>query len=85
MSALAKPPNPMPPLLRRKIACKYIGTGTTKFHELIKAGILERVKDDRRTYVTTASCDRYLLSLRARELRRRQKPLRHKTIPAPKR
>jgi hypothetical protein len=78
MSALAKPPNPMPPLLRAKIAMEYIGTGKTKFYELIRMEILDMVKDGRRTYITRASCDRYLLSLRARGLR-------HKTIRAHKR
>jgi hypothetical protein len=78
MSALAGPPSPMPPLLRAKIAREYIGTGKTRFYELIRMKILDVVKDGRRTYITRASCDRYLLSLRARGMR-------HKTIQAPKR
>jgi hypothetical protein len=64
MAALAEPP-PMPPLLRPKKAQEYIGVGKTKFYELIDAGILEKVKEDgaRMSYVTMASCDRYLISL----------------------
>jgi hypothetical protein len=70
MAALADPPNPMPPLLRRKAAQEYIGVHKTRLYELINARILEVVKDGRMTYVTTASCDRYLIGL-ARQMRDR--------------
>jgi len=63
------PPIEMPPVLRPKMACAYLGIHKTKLYKLIKQKKLITTKDGRITYITLASCNAHLLSLPAQRTR----------------